>query len=130
MAIDRNRLKDLIGDIDELFQSFSAPLGERSRQWIETAVMGPAFAELREFIEESRPPVLFLAGRSGHGKSSVINALAARKIAENRRDRPRQTDHARGAVPSDHFSGALRDLAGGRFAGNFRDLAARRRAHA
>jgi uncharacterized protein (DUF697 family) len=88
MAIDRNRLKDLIGDIDELFQGFSAPLGERARQWIETAVMGPAFAELREFIEESRPPVLFLAGRSGHGKSSVINALAGKKIAETGHVKP------------------------------------------
>ena len=28
MAIDRNRLKFLIGDIDELFASFSAPLPE------------------------------------------------------------------------------------------------------
>ncbi len=88
MAIDRNRLKFLIGDIDELFVSFSAPLAERVREWIKTAVMGPAFAELREFIEESRPPVLFLAGRSGHGKSSVINALAGRKIAETGHVRP------------------------------------------
>src|SRR5215469_3489752 len=88
MAIDRNRLKDLIGDIDELFQSFSAPLGERSRQWIETAVMGPAFAELREFIEASRPPVLMLAGRSGHGKSSVINALAGKKVAHTGHVKP------------------------------------------
>lgn len=88
MAIDRNRLKFLIGDIDELFVSFSAPLPERVREWIQTAVMGPAFAELREFIEESRPPVLFLAGRSGHGKSSVINALAGKKIAETGHVRP------------------------------------------
>ncbi len=88
MAIDRNRLKFLIDDIDELFESISAPLGERLREWIKTALMGPAFAELREFIEESRPPVLFLAGRSGHGKSSVINALAGRKIAETGHVRP------------------------------------------
>ncbi len=91
MAIDRNRLKDLIGDIDELFETFSAPLGERAREWIQTAVMGPAFTELREFIEDSRPPVLFLAGRSGHGKSSVINALAGRKIA--------QTGHVKPTTP-------------------------------
>ena len=88
MAIDRNRLKYLINDIDELFETYSAPLGERVRHWIQAAVMGPAFAELREFIEESRPPVLFLAGRSGHGKSSVINALAAKKIAETGHVRP------------------------------------------
>ena len=88
MAIDRTRLKFLISDIDELFESFSAPLGERVRQWIQTAVMGPAFAELREFIEESRPPVLFLAGRSGHGKSSVINALAGKKVAETGHVKP------------------------------------------
>ena len=88
MAIDRNRLKFLIDDIDELFESISAPLRRAGlREWIQTALMGPAFAELREFIEESRPPVLFLAGRSGHGKSSVINALAG---TENRRDRSRQ----------------------------------------
>jgi uncharacterized protein (DUF697 family) len=88
MAIDRNRLKSLISDIDELFESFSAPIGERARQWIQTAVMGPAFAELREFIEQSRPPVLFLAGRSGHGKSSVINALAQKKVAETGHVKP------------------------------------------
>ncbi|HEV3115148.1 MAG TPA: GTPase [Candidatus Binataceae bacterium] len=88
MAIDRNRLKFLISDIDELFESFSAPLGERVRDWIQTAIMGPAFAELREFIEESRPPVLFLAGRSGHGKSSVINALAGKKVAETGHVKP------------------------------------------
>ncbi len=91
MAIDRNRLKLLIGDIDELFESFSAPMGERVRDWIQTAIMGPAFAELREFIEQSRPPVLFLAGRSGHGKSSVINALAGKKIA--------QTGHVKPTTP-------------------------------
>jgi uncharacterized protein (DUF697 family)/GTPase Era involved in 16S rRNA processing len=43
---------------------------------------GPAFQELRELVEESRPPILFLMGRSGHGKSSLINALAGKSVAE------------------------------------------------
>jgi uncharacterized protein (DUF697 family)/predicted GTPase len=88
MAIDRNQLKSLIGEIDALFDSVTAPLPDAAKDWLKQAVMGQALAELREFIEDSRPPILFLVGRSGHGKSSLINALAGRRVAETGEIRP------------------------------------------
>lgn len=53
-----------------------------TRDWLESTIMGPALDELRELVLKSRPPVLFLVGRSGHGKSSVINALCGKQVAD------------------------------------------------
>ncbi len=80
MAIEKNKTKELLKEIDELFDSI--PLPEEAKRYIKDKVMGPALSDIRELIEESRPPVFFLIGRSGHGKSSVINALANKKVAE------------------------------------------------
>jgi predicted GTPase/uncharacterized protein (DUF697 family) len=80
MAIDKNRTKELINSYDEIFNSL--PLTDKAKKYIEDKIMGPALSEIRELIEDSRPPVFFLIGRSGHGKSSVINALANKKVAE------------------------------------------------
>lgn len=82
MAIDKNRTRELITSIDELFQSLAGALPAEARNFLQRSVMGPALDEIRKLITESRPPVLFLAGRSGHGKSSLINALAGKDIAE------------------------------------------------
>ena len=82
MAIDRNQTAELIRDIDALFDSLMGEVSEETRTFIKKKVMGPAYQEISELIGESRPPVLFLVGRSGHGKSSLINALANKKVAE------------------------------------------------
>lgn len=82
MAIDKNKTKQLIDDIDALFEVVSKPLPKEARDFIKDTLMGEVFDEVRKLIEESRPPVLFLVGRSGHGKSSLLNALANRKVAE------------------------------------------------
>lgn len=82
MAIDKNKTRQLINDIDKLFDSISKPLPKETKKFLKNKVMGPVFEEVRKLIEESRPPVLFLMGRSGHGKSSLLNALANRKVAE------------------------------------------------
>lgn len=82
MAIDKNKTKKLLQDIDELFEMISKPLPLEARNFIKEKIMGEVFAEVRKLIEESRPPVLFLVGRSGHGKSSLLNALANKKVAE------------------------------------------------
>lgn len=82
MAIDRNRTAELIREIDSLFDTLTETLSEKVKKSFKEKVMGPAYQEISELIGESRPPVLFLLGRSGHGKSSLINALANKYAAE------------------------------------------------
>ncbi|MCB1318230.1 MAG: 50S ribosome-binding GTPase, partial [Leptospiraceae bacterium] len=82
MAIDRARTRELLQNVDEFFDSVTGGLPGEAIAFVKRAVMGPAFEEIRRLIEESRPPVLFLVGRSGHGKSSLINSLAGQPVAE------------------------------------------------
>ena len=82
MAVDRNRLRPLVKDIDDLFNNFPVPLAESQKNWVREKMMGPALEELRKLIDDSRPPILMLVGRSGHGKSSILNALAGKKVVE------------------------------------------------
>ncbi len=82
MAIDKNKTKNLIKSIDELFETLTGSLPAEAKSFLKDKVMGPAFDEIRNLVDDSRPPVLLLMGRSGHGKSSVINALANKKVAE------------------------------------------------
>jgi len=51
--------------------------------------LGAAIGEIEALIEESRPPFFYLLGRSGHGKSSLLNALAGRDVVEVGHVRPR-----------------------------------------
>ena len=82
MAIDKNMAKKVLKDIDDLFEVVAEPLGEDVKNWLKQAVLGPAIQEVKKFIEESRPPVIYLVGRSGHGKSSLVNALANKEVVE------------------------------------------------
>jgi len=82
MAIDKNKTKDLLKGIDSLFDQITLKLSPQTKEWIKNNVMGPALKEIRELVEESRPPIMYLVGRSGHGKSSLINALADKRIAK------------------------------------------------
>ncbi len=82
MAIDRDRTRELLAQIDKLFQEVAVKLPAAGVRWLKEQVMGRALGEVRDLVEKSRPPVLYLIGRSGHGKSSLINALANRPVAE------------------------------------------------
>ena len=82
MAIDKNKTEDLIEEIDRIFNAVMGGLPNPARSFMKNSIMGPAMEEIKQLINESRPPVLFLMGRSGHGKSSVINALANKYVAE------------------------------------------------
>ena len=82
MAIDKNMAKELLRDIDDLFEVVAEPLGEDVKNWLKQAVLGPAIQEVKKLIEESRPPVIYFVGRSGHGKSSLVNALANKEVVE------------------------------------------------
>ncbi len=82
MAIDKSKTRDLINGINAAFDVAASGLPEKQREWLKKNVMGAAFSEIEKLVVESRPPVLYVMGRSGHGKSSLINALAGRKVAE------------------------------------------------
>lgn len=88
MAIDKNKTKDLINGIDELFESLLGGLDKKTQEFLRSKVMGPAYDEIKKLIEESRPPRMYLMGRSGHGKSSLINALANKAVAETNPVKP------------------------------------------
>jgi len=88
MAIDKARTHELTGTIHDLFDEVAAKLPEGTREWLRDRILGAAIKELQALISESRPPVLYLLGRSGHGKSSLLNALAGREVAKVGHVRP------------------------------------------
>ena len=85
MAIDKKQIKGLLGSIDGLFDQLinSMPIKAPMEvvQFIKQKVLGAAVDELREIVVNARPPRLYLMGRSGHGKSKLINALANKDVA-------------------------------------------------
>ena len=81
MAIDKNRTQALLENIDQLFGSLIGGLPREVQEFLKKSIMGPALDEIRRMVTESRAPILYLIGRSGHGKSSVINALAGKLVS-------------------------------------------------
>ncbi|MBS4196455.1 GTPase family protein [Lederbergia citri] len=81
MAIDKEKTRELLKSIDELFDVIAVGLNENTKNFLKKMVMGPAIEEIRKLVEDSRPPIMLLMGRSGHGKSSIINALAGKEVA-------------------------------------------------
>jgi uncharacterized protein (DUF697 family)/GTP-binding protein EngB required for normal cell division len=82
MAINKQKTKEIIEEIDQLFDQLIGNVNPSIKVWVEKNLLGPAFDEIKKLIEDSRPPKMFLIGRSGHGKSSLINALANKHVAE------------------------------------------------
>lgn len=82
MAIDKEKTKKMIEDMDGLFDKLLFLLPKGSRNHIKKNVMEPIYDLLDETIFSSRPPVIFIVGRSGHGKSALLNSLANREVAE------------------------------------------------
>lgn len=79
MAIDKTKTKQLLEAIDAV--TATLPIPETISSVIKNQVMGQALEELRRLVNDARPPVFFLVGRTGHGKSSLINALARQDVA-------------------------------------------------
>lgn len=75
-------------DINDLFDSLGARLPEKARESIKNMVLDPAIEEIEKIIGESREPRMMIVGRSGHGKSSLINALAGKQVAKVNDVRP------------------------------------------
>ena len=81
MAIDKSKGQEFIVGIDEVFNAIAGNLEDSQREWLKKTIIGPALEEVKKLVEDSRPPTLHFIGRSGHGKSSLINALANKDIA-------------------------------------------------
>jgi len=89
MAIDKNKTRELLKTIDGLAESIlPKDISADTKKWILTKVFGPAMEDIKKLVDDSRPPVIFLMGRSGHGKSSIVNALANKKVAETSTVKP------------------------------------------
>jgi uncharacterized protein (DUF697 family)/GTPase Era involved in 16S rRNA processing len=82
MAVNKAHAKDLIDGINAAFESATGSLPDGARKWLRDRILGSAIGEIEKLVTESRPPVLYVMGRSGHGKSSLINALAGRQVAQ------------------------------------------------
>ncbi|MFC7027188.1 GTPase family protein [Halomicroarcula sp. GCM10025710] len=74
MAIDPEKITHYRKIVDDIIEW--APLKDENRQYVINQVFGEAFGEIEDLVEDSRSPRLYLFGRSGAGKSSLINALA------------------------------------------------------
>jgi uncharacterized protein (DUF697 family) len=81
MAIDKSRTRELLDGIDASFDALTGDLPKPAKRWLRERVLGAAMGEIQTLVEEARPPVFYLLGRSGHGKSSLLNALAGREVA-------------------------------------------------
>lgn len=89
VAVDKSKTRDLIDAINAAFDAAASGLPAKTREWVKKNIIGAALSEIEKLVVESRPPVLYVMGRSGHGKSSLINALAGRKVAEVGHIKPR-----------------------------------------
>ncbi|PAU80316.1 hypothetical protein CK500_15780 [Halorubrum salipaludis] len=80
MAVDTETYADLRKRL-QLAIDF-APIGEEKKQQIEDELFDQLVGDFDTLIDDSRPPRLFILGRSGAGKSSLINALANKEFAD------------------------------------------------
>jgi len=74
MAIDPDQFRDLKGRLDQIAEI--TDMDDETRDFIINEILGEELQEVEKLIDESRPPRLYVFGRSGAGKSSLINALA------------------------------------------------------
>lgn len=78
MALDHEKLSNLKSNLEEIVDK--VPASDKNSEKIVNEVMDRL--GFVEEIEDSRPPRLYVFGRSGAGKSSLINALANQTVTD------------------------------------------------
>jgi len=79
MTIDPSKYQDLSGLLAEMQ---SPIIGNKNSEFTIQICEDLLIDEVSKLIVDSRPPRLYIFGRSGSGKSSFINALANKPVAE------------------------------------------------
>lgn len=80
MAVDPAKFKRFREQVDDIVAM--APGGKKTVEGLMHTAFGKALRETELLIDESRAPRLYVFGRSGAGKSSLINALANKEVAD------------------------------------------------
>lgn len=77
------KIKNLYFKVDELLDDLPDNIPEKYRDIIRNAIFGDSeLKEIMKGIDHNRPPRLMMFGRTGVGKSSLINAICGRYVAE------------------------------------------------
>lgn len=79
MAIDPEKYGKFRNNIDEFIEA--VPGVEDKAKEIAERHIDPVLSEYDDILKGQRPPRLYIFGRTGAGKSSLINALANKKVA-------------------------------------------------
>lgn len=74
MAIDPDQYGNIKTRLEEAIDF--APIDDDKKKKVEEVLFEQVVGDLDSIIDDSRPPRLYIFGRSGAGKSSLINALA------------------------------------------------------
>lgn len=90
MAVDPQKFETVEDSLDHIAKA--APVENEKSREIMKQVLRNALDEVGEIIDESRPPRLYVFGRSGAGKSSLINALSNQEVAETGAVAPQTVD--------------------------------------
>ena len=86
MAVYKKDALEFIKSIDEFFDTLA--MGTEVKEPIKKHVMGPAIKELEDMIIKTKAPTLYLIGRSGSGKSSLIDAILNLSPYKTNSDKP------------------------------------------
>lgn len=85
MAVDKkDQTLSLLAEIDTMFDVAlsGVRMPAAAKQKLREVILGAAFAEIDELVAKSRSPRMYVLGRSGHGKSSLLNALADKEVVQ------------------------------------------------
>lgn len=76
-------IKNLYIKLDEMMDKLPDSIPSDTKKFIKEKVLGDKeLKELMEGIDNHRPPRLFMVGRTGVGKSSLINAICGAYVAD------------------------------------------------